>query len=76
MQFEVRDQRNRPQSVELDGNNLAEVHSKPALKDSPRGWYYDAEHNTLWIKFPDDAKPHAVRIEKLVATTLNSNHRS
>ena len=76
MQFEVRDQRNRPQSVELDGNNLAEVHSKPALKDSPRGWYYDAEHNTLWIKFPDDAKPHAVRIEKLVAATLNSNHRS
>ena len=64
MQFEVHNRRNRPQGVTLDGNSLAGLNSKEALKGSSQGWYYNEVHNTLWVKFPDEGTARTVRIEK------------
>jgi alpha-glucosidase len=64
MRFAVHHQRTSPQHVTLNGNGLARIDSKAALKQASHGWYYDEVSNVLWIKFPDNGAASTVQIEK------------
>ncbi len=64
MQFEVHNQKVRPQDVKIDGNTLDASGTKAALENSSQGWYYDDVHNILWVKFPDQGVARTVQVEK------------
>jgi alpha-glucosidase len=43
-----------PRSVTVDGGEVSHQASVTAWQKSPKGWMYDVDSKTAWIKFPDE----------------------
>jgi len=46
-------QANEPRTVTLAGTAVQHQRSAEAWHDSAKGWTYDADTKTAWVKFPD-----------------------
>jgi alpha-glucosidase len=62
--MKVHAQKEKPQSVEIDGKTLAPLQSSAALDSTQDGWAYDGVNEVVWIKIPDQGAALTARIEK------------
>ena len=43
-----------PRTVTVGGMEVSRQDSTKAWQESPKGWMYDADLRTAWVKFPDE----------------------
>jgi len=57
-------QHQKPGRVEMNGKVLTVLESPTALDSATEGWAYDAVHDLVWIKTPDQGVAMTARVEK------------
>jgi alpha-glucosidase len=62
--FSIHLQRNRPASVQIDGNSLEAQTSDQAWESAARGWKFDEEKQEVILKIPDEGKAVEVHVTR------------